>query len=84
MVYVPATLVSTVLIAVMLAAILPSKLSVAVVPASVYVAPWFTETCDVPTSVITGASVSNTIRGANSRYNRIFIFKYIKLYKQGE
>ena len=58
--YVPANAVSTVLVAVMLAVILPSTLSVAVAPASVYVAPWFTETGDVPTSVITGASVSNT------------------------
>jgi len=59
-VYVPAALVSTVLVAVILAVILPSTLSIAVAPASVYVAPWFTETGDVPASVITGASVSNT------------------------
>ena len=39
--YVPAALVSTVLVAVIFADILPSKLSVAVAPASVYVAPWF-------------------------------------------
>jgi len=43
-----------------LAVIFPSTLSAAVAPASVYVAPWFTETGDVPTSVITGDSVSNT------------------------
>ena len=59
--YVPAALVSTVLVAVMLADISPSTLSRAVAPASVYVAPWFTETGDVPDSVITGASVSSTL-----------------------
>ena len=58
--YVPAVVVSTVLVAVMLADISPSTLSAAVALASVYVAPWFTETGDVPISVITGASVSNT------------------------
>ena len=58
--YVPAALVSTVLVAVIFADILPSKLSVAVAPASVYVAPWFTETVARPFRVITGASVSVT------------------------
>ena len=50
----------TVLFVRILAVIFPSTLSAAVAPASVYVAPWFTETGDVPTSVITGDSVSNT------------------------
>ena len=58
--YVPAALVSTVLVLVILAVISPSTLSVAVAPASVYVAPWFTEAGFTPIKVITGASVSNT------------------------
>ena len=52
---------STLLFVIILAVIFPSTLSAAVAPASVYVAPWFTETGDVPTSVITGDSVSSTL-----------------------
>ena len=58
--YVPGIFVSTVLVAVILAVILPSTLSVAVALASVYVAPWFTETVVAPVMVMTGTCVSNT------------------------
>ena len=59
-VYDPGVFVSTALVAVIFADISPSRLSIAVALASVYVAPWFTETGLLPKIVITGASVSNT------------------------